>query len=142
MGQAAATRGSSRLIERKLRTLDQYRFAFAFENTATAGYVTEKVFNAIEAGAVPLYWGAPDVADSLATPSAIVHAARDTISTPAALAAEIARLESSVPLFLSKYAGWHLERWESDSVHASPTTRECRDSVACRLCHSLARGRV
>ncbi|KAJ1429614.1 hypothetical protein B484DRAFT_301392, partial [Ochromonadaceae sp. CCMP2298] len=38
-----------------------YRFVLAFENTAVAGYATEKLTNAFLAGAVPVYWGAPDV---------------------------------------------------------------------------------
>lgn len=43
----------------KIRTLARYRFAFAFENEAHPGYVTEKPLDAFQAGAIPLYWGCP-----------------------------------------------------------------------------------
>ncbi|MGI9657834.1 MAG: glycosyltransferase family 10 domain-containing protein [Gaiellaceae bacterium] len=38
-----------------------YRFVVAIENDSLNGYVTEKLINAMLAGAVPIYWGAPDV---------------------------------------------------------------------------------
>ena len=41
----------------KQRALSKYLFYFAFENTVEAGYVTEKVFDALKAGTVPVYLG-------------------------------------------------------------------------------------
>eukprot|EP01048_Picozoa_sp_COSAG05_P005176 COSAG05_NODE_301_length_11860_cov_30.927812_3_plen_348_part_00 len=41
--------------------LRRYRFYLAFENTCEPGYITEKVYNALDAGAIPVYLGAPDV---------------------------------------------------------------------------------
>jgi len=34
-----------------------YKFVVTFENTLVPGYVTEKVMNAMLAGAIPIYWG-------------------------------------------------------------------------------------
>jgi GR25 family glycosyltransferase involved in LPS biosynthesis len=45
----------------KVEFLRQYRFCLAYENAASPGYVTEKLFHAKAAGCVPIYWGAPDV---------------------------------------------------------------------------------
>lgn len=45
----------------KLPVLSQYKFTFCFENTIFPGYVTEKIFDAMFAGSVPVYLGAPDV---------------------------------------------------------------------------------
>ncbi len=53
-----------RLVARD-QTLDfmrRYKFAIVFENSSHPGYVTEKITNAMIAGAIPIYWGAPDVA--------------------------------------------------------------------------------
>lgn len=43
----------------------RYQYVLAFENKQDQGYVTEKPFQAFSAGAIPLYWGAPDAADIL-----------------------------------------------------------------------------
>jgi hypothetical protein len=40
-----------------------FRFALCFENVASPGYVTEKIIEALVAGAIPVYLGAPDIAD-------------------------------------------------------------------------------
>ena len=39
-----------------------YKFAIAFENWSTPGYATEKIADAFASGAVPIYWGDPDIA--------------------------------------------------------------------------------
>ena len=38
-----------------------YKFSIACENNAHPGYCTEKIVNAFEAGAIPIYWGDPRV---------------------------------------------------------------------------------
>lgn len=49
-----------RRIEEKMMILHDYLFLLAFENTEREeSYVTEKVYTALLAGAVPVYWGAP-----------------------------------------------------------------------------------
>lgn len=48
-----------------------YKFAMAFENMATPGYFTEKLFNAYLGGTVPIYWGDPRV-DELVNTEAFV----------------------------------------------------------------------
>jgi hypothetical protein len=47
----------------KSETLAAYRFAVCFENAAIRGWITEKIFDCFFAGTVPIYWGAPDIAD-------------------------------------------------------------------------------
>lgn len=42
----------------KLRFLARYRFNLCPENTLGDGYTTEKIFECIEAGCIPIYWGA------------------------------------------------------------------------------------
>ena len=49
----------------KLQTLEKYYFAISFENTDSPGYITEKIFDAMMAGTVPLYWGGGYLDDSL-----------------------------------------------------------------------------
>lgn len=47
--------------EIKLITLRNYKFCLCFENAKFPGYVTEKMIEAIVAGVVPVYLGAPDI---------------------------------------------------------------------------------
>lgn len=41
----------------KTKFLSEYKFNICPENSNCEGYVTEKVFQAIEAGCIPVYWG-------------------------------------------------------------------------------------
>lgn len=47
--------------ESKYEVLSRYRFSLCFENMAMEGYVTEKIFDCLYAGTIPLYLGAPDI---------------------------------------------------------------------------------
>jgi hypothetical protein len=49
----------------KLATIVRYKFTLAFENSITHDYVTEKFFDPLLVGSVPVYLGAPNV-DELA----------------------------------------------------------------------------
>ncbi|MCL4487628.1 MAG: glycosyltransferase family 10 [Chloroflexi bacterium] len=49
--------------QRKRQVLSRYKFALCFENCAFPGYVTEKIFDCLLAGSIPVYFGAPDVTD-------------------------------------------------------------------------------
>lgn len=48
-------------VEDKRLTLKNYKFAFCFENSIFSGYVTEKIFDVMFAGVIPVYCGAPDI---------------------------------------------------------------------------------
>lgn len=46
----------------KRETLAKYKFTIACENSIASDYVTEKFFDPLVAGSVPVYWGAPNIA--------------------------------------------------------------------------------
>lgn len=48
-------------VSSKLEFQRKHKFVIAFENTSTSGYTTEKIVHAFAAGAVPIYWGNPDI---------------------------------------------------------------------------------
>lgn len=50
-------------VVNKHDTLRGYRFALCYENSEFPGYVTEKIFDCFNAGVIPVYLGAPDVAE-------------------------------------------------------------------------------
>jgi hypothetical protein len=50
-------------VRRKREVMNRFKFALCFENCAFSGYVTEKIFDCLLAGCIPVYFGAPDIAD-------------------------------------------------------------------------------
>jgi hypothetical protein len=60
---AAACRTYRGAVEHKLHTLASYRFSLVIENNRFPGYITEKLLDCFLARCVPVYRGAPDVAD-------------------------------------------------------------------------------
>lgn len=49
----------------KISVESNYKFAFAIENGSCPGYTTEKVFSAVMAGAIPIYWGNPRIGEDI-----------------------------------------------------------------------------
>lgn len=58
-------------LETKWETLASYDFVLCFENTALPGWLTEKLFEALRVGTIPIYWGATDIA-SLVPPDCYI----------------------------------------------------------------------
>jgi len=51
-------------VQAKWDVLKNYKFCFCYENMCEQrGYITEKIFDALVAGCVPIYWGATNIAD-------------------------------------------------------------------------------
>lgn len=49
------------VCETKYDILSNYDFSIVFENMIMDGYVTEKIFDAMRAGCIPIYLGAPNI---------------------------------------------------------------------------------
>ncbi|RWL45876.1 MAG: alpha-1,3-fucosyltransferase [Mesorhizobium sp.] len=86
----------------KLETIGRYRFCLALENSIAPDYVTEKMFDPLEAGTVPVYLGAPNAAD-FAPDNSFIDAA--SFSTPAELAAYLRHLIET-PQAYAAYLAW------------------------------------
>lgn len=48
-------------VESKYEALSRYKFALCFENMVMPGYLTEKIFDCLFVGTIPIYLGAPDI---------------------------------------------------------------------------------
>lgn len=48
-------------VDDKLKFQRKHKFVIAFENTSMTGYTIEKIIGAFAAGAVPIYWGNPEI---------------------------------------------------------------------------------
>jgi len=99
-------RGTHRAADRgratKLEVLGRYRFNLAFENCIDRDYVTEKWFDCLLAGCVPVYAGAPNIADFAPSPESYVDA---RAFDPAALARHL-RDTAASPERYAQYFAW------------------------------------
>lgn len=50
-------------VESKYEALSRYTFSLTYENMVLDGWINEKLFDAMLAGTVPVYLGAPDITD-------------------------------------------------------------------------------
>lgn len=113
----------------KLATIARYRFTLAFENSIACDYVTEKFYDALIAGSVPVVLGAPNVGEFAPEDPSYVDV--NDFPSPAGLASFLVELAGDE----SRYAGYLA--WKSGefcpafrdmlaSVEADPWTRLAR----------------
>lgn len=57
----------------KYEILSKYSYCLCFENMEMKGYVSEKIFDCLYAGTIPIYWGAPDI-EFLVPPDVFIDA--------------------------------------------------------------------
>jgi hypothetical protein len=84
----------------KLETIAHYKFTLAFENARDADYVTEKFYDPLVAGSVPVYLGAPNI--ERFAPGDHCYITTDDFATPRHLAEylnELARDDAAYAKF-------------------------------------------
>jgi len=52
-------------VDDKYEAMSRYRYAICYENMVLDGWITEKLFDCLYAGVVPIYLGAPDIDDAV-----------------------------------------------------------------------------
>jgi hypothetical protein len=127
--------GPDRGRDTKLATLARYKFTLAFENSIASDYVTERLFEALIAGSVPVYLGAPNV-DELAPGDRCFIDASD-FSGPESLAAYLNRLDRDHAAY-AEYVAWR-GRGLRPSFRA--LLDSLRESAFCRLCRAVSTAR-
>jgi alpha-1,3-fucosyltransferase 10 len=95
----------------KLRTIARYKFTLAFENAIGVDYVTEKFFDPLRVGSVPVYLGAPNVEAFAPGDNCFIDATR--FESPRALARHVMELAADE----SRYAAYL--RWKSQPLRPS-----------------------
>lgn len=125
--------GEDRGWDSKIALYAQYKFIIAFENSVLEDYVTEKLYDPLYAGTVPIYLGAPNVEDYLPGTDCIVRA--DQFETPKELAKYLERCYVEDEEYL-KYYHWRILPWKSDFVRKEAIQN---NNPFVRLCHLLDR---
>lgn len=83
----------------KLDFCRQYKFNIAFENSASPGYVTEKVMQPLAVNSVPIYWGDPLVGSDFNAEALVVVRNKDDVDRAIE---EIVRLDTHDDEYLAK----------------------------------------
>jgi hypothetical protein len=115
----------------KIATLARYKFTLAFENSITRDYVTEKFFDALVAGSVPVYLGAPNVAEFAPDDHCFINVA--DFSGPRELAEHLQRLSDDQASYQELLA------WKERGLSRrfTQTVDAVRLPNFCRLCLRL-----
>ncbi|KAG6470568.1 alpha-(1,4)-fucosyltransferase-like [Zingiber officinale] len=112
--------------------MSHYKFVLAIENTMTESYVTEKLYYALDAGAVPIYFGAPNVWDFI-PPNSIIDASK--FSSLEELASYVKELAED-PIAYAEYHAW---RRCGVMGNYGKTRATSLDTLPCRLCEFVSR---
>lgn len=118
----------------KARVFAQYKFALAIENANDRDYVTEKVWDALSAGAIPVYGGAPNVNDFVPDASSIVN--MDDFASPADLAAHLVRVGADEQLY-NTYHAWRFNETVLEKLRE--VDRNHRGFFECKVCDQIAK---
>ncbi|XP_027112491.1 glycoprotein 3-alpha-L-fucosyltransferase A [Coffea eugenioides] len=116
----------------KVKTLMRYKFSLAFENSNEEDYVTEKFFQSLVAGTVPVVVGAPNIQDFAPSPSSVLHIKE--LNDVDSVAKNMTYLAEN-PGAYNESLRWKLEG-PSDSFKALVDMAAVHSS--CRLCIFLA----
>lgn len=116
----------------KVQTLKGYKFSLAFENSNEEDYVTEKFFQSLVAGSVPVVVGAPNIQEYAPAPGSILHIKE---LSDADKVSETMKYLSQNPHAYNETLRWKYEG-PSDSFKALVDMAAVHSS--CRLCIFLA----
>ncbi|KAL9446337.1 hypothetical protein AB3S75_014077 [Citrus x aurantiifolia] len=112
--------------------MSHYKFVLAIENTMTESYVTEKLFYALDSGAVPIYFGAPNVWDFV-PPHSIID------GTKFGSMKELASFVKALADDPVAYAEYHAWRRCGVLGNYGKTRSVSLDTLPCRLCEAVSR---
>ncbi|KAL4555767.1 hypothetical protein LXL04_038395 [Taraxacum kok-saghyz] len=116
----------------KVEALKKYKFSLAFENSNEEDYVTEKFFQSLVAGTVPIVVGPPNIQDFAPAPGSILHIKELKDIEP--VARTMKHLAEN-PIAYNQSLRWKYEG-PSDSFKALVDMAAVHSS--CRLCIFLA----
>ena len=117
----------------KIGLLERYKVYLAAENSIENDYITEKVYDGLVSGAVPIYLGAPNVKEFIPSNSAIIVPPNYTENDIASVAQAVKKIfddESEYERWTSfkhhDYEDWFKKRFSFTRV-----------SYLCRLCRKV-----
>lgn len=113
----------------KGRAMATYKFTIAFENAIAKDYVTEKLFHPLIVGSIPVYLGAPNVAEFLPGNHCYINV--NDFASVKDLADYLLKLDKNDELF-QQYMNWKNEPLREafvatmESIYKHPMERVCK----------------
>jgi hypothetical protein len=117
--------------ETKLKTIAAYKFTLAFENAIAKDYVTEKFYDPLIAGSVPVYLGAPNIEEFAPGDHCFINAA--DWKSPEAMARYLVELASDEERYAS-YFEWKAKPFRPEFFRLIELTKE---HAFVRLCRKV-----
>jgi len=118
----------------KLSTIARYKFTLAFENSISKDYVTEKFFDPLIVGSVPVYLGAPNIDDFAPGERCFINVAH--FSGPRALAVYLRSLSEDQRSY-DEYLSWKRRSVKQRFIEMAELQKI--DPI-CRICMKLRSG--
>lgn len=115
----------------KLNTIARYQFTLAFENAIAPDYVTEKFFDPLLAGSVPVYLGAPNIEAFAPGDHCFINVA--DFADPKALADYLIALSQDADRY-QQYLAWKTKPFRPTFVQL---VEQQREHVFVRLCRAI-----
>jgi hypothetical protein len=86
-----------------LKFIDKYKFMICFESKTMPNYFTEKLINAYYGGAIPIYWGCPNIDDYVNMDAILYLKPNFTDSDVSDLIKQIEHLDMNEDAYKAKY---------------------------------------
>lgn len=115
----------------KLKTYSEYKFTLAFENAIARDYVTEKFYEPLIAGSLPIYLGAPNINEFAPGQNSFINI--NDFKSPAELASYIHILDENEDQYM-KYFEWKKEPYASKFMEKLEFQKQ---HPFIRLCHQI-----
>lgn len=119
-----------------LAKMRQYRVVIVWEDTVAQDYITEQIYWALAAGAIPAYLGAPNVSGKLPAKDSFIDISM--YPDPHALSAELHRVLGDDQAF-NQYHQWRLREWAPGIDAEWSALRRGEHSFPCRICKWYSR---
>lgn len=112
--------------------MSHYKFVLVIEGTWTESYVTEKLFYALDSGAIPIYFGAPNIMDFV-PPHSIIEGVK--FKSMEELASYVKAIADD-PIAYGEFHAW---RRCGVLGNYAKTRALSLDTLPCRLCHAISK---
>ena len=119
--------------ESKRDAIRKYKFCATMENSLTYDYVSEKMWDGLAAGCLPIYYGAPNIQEHLPAPNAVIDY-RALGGTPEALAAEVKRLMTNKTAYEAAMAWRHAPLSSLGQGYQRLVAMTQMEHSQCRVC--------